>query len=175
MRVRIDRIEARAFLDGDSIGVRPMSAAAGPHRIGLDGSITITGPAPAFDLGLSGDLSVGLLAAWFPALPPGDGPLQITGRVRGPLVDPRFTYAASTAGLTVPDVRLPASSVEGYISRTGIYVERMRAGIGQGRVPATPSAGSRCSGPTYRWRASRRSFRSCRSTPSAWWPPARPG
>jgi outer membrane protein assembly factor BamA/autotransporter translocation and assembly factor TamB len=137
MRVRIDRIEGRAFLDGDSIGVRSLSIAAGRHRIGLDGSVTITGPSPAFDLGLSGDLSVGLLADWFPALPRGDGLVQLTGRVTGPLDDPRFTYAASTAGLTVPDVRVPASSVEGYISRTGIYVEQMHAAVGQGRVEAS--------------------------------------
>ena len=112
-------------------------AVAGRHRVAFDGSIVFTGPSPAFDLGLAGDLDVSLFSAWFPALPPGDGPLQITGRVTGPLDDPQFTYAASTAGLTVPDVRVPASSVEGYISRTGIYVDRMRAAVGQGWVEAS--------------------------------------
>ena len=135
-RVRIDRFEGRAFLDGDAIGVRPVLAVAGRHRVSLDGSIVFTGPSPAFDLGLAGDFDVGLFSAWFPALPPGDGPLQITGRVTGPIDDPQLQFAARTSGVTVPDIRVPASTVEGRISRLGIYVDRMRAGVGTGWIEA---------------------------------------
>ena len=135
-RVRVDRFEGRAFLDGDAIGVRPVVAVAGQHRVALDGSIVFTGPSPAFDLGLAGDLDVGLFSAWFPALPPGVGPLQITSRVTGPLDDPQLQFAARTSGVTVPDIRVPASTAEGRISRSGIYVDRMRAGVGTGWIEA---------------------------------------
>ena len=135
-RVRIDRFEGRAFLDGDAIGVRPVLAVAGRHRVAFDGSVVFTGPSPAFDLGLAGDLDVSLFSAWFPALPPGDGPLQITGRVTGPLDDAQLQFAARTPGVTLPDIRVPASTAEVRISRSGIYVDRMRASVGKGWIEA---------------------------------------
>ncbi len=136
-RARVDRLEGRAFVDGDTIGVRPASASAGTHRVALDGSLTFTGPSPRFDLGIAGDVDVAQLSSWFPAMPAGNGPLQLTGRVTGPLDNPRFTYSARSPGVTVPDIRVPASTAEGYISRTGIFVERLRTGIGRGWVEAT--------------------------------------
>ncbi|HSP91799.1 MAG TPA: hypothetical protein VLN08_12870, partial [Vicinamibacterales bacterium] len=135
-RVRIDRFEGRAFLDGDAIGLRPVVAVAGQHRVALDGSVVFTGPSPAYDLGLAGDLDVGLFSAWFPALPPGDGPLQITGRVTGPLDDAQLQFAARTPGVALPDIRVPASTAEVRISRSGIYVDRMRASVGTGWIEA---------------------------------------
>ena len=133
-RARIDRIEGRVFLDGNTIGVKPVSAVAGPRRLELDGSIAFTGPSPRFDLGIAGDVDVSQVAAWFPALPAGNGPLQLTGRVTGPLTDPQFRYSARTTGITVPDIRVPAATAEGYISRAGIHVESMRTGLGQGWI-----------------------------------------
>ncbi len=135
-RARIDRIEGRAFLDGDTIGVKPLSAVAGSQRLQLDGSIEFTGPSPRFDLGIAGGVDIAQLAAWFPALPPGNGPLQLTGRVTGPLTDPQLRYSASTTGIIVPDTMVPAATAEGYISRVGIHVDRMRTRIGRGWVEA---------------------------------------
>ena len=135
-RVRVDRFEGRAFLDGDAIGVRPVLAVAGRHRVAFDGSIVFTGPSPAFDLGLDGDLDVGLFSAWFPALSPGEGPLKITGRVTGPLDNAQLQFAARTPGVTVPDIRVPASTAEVRISRSGIYIDRMRASVGTGWIEA---------------------------------------
>ncbi|MFO7692913.1 MAG: hypothetical protein R6V57_07510, partial [Vicinamibacterales bacterium] len=133
-RARVGRIEGRVFLDGDTIGVEPVSAVVGAQRLALDGSIVFIGPSPRFDLGIAGSVDVAQIASWFPALPAGDGPLELTGRVTGPLTDPQFRYSARTTGVTLPDIRLPASTAEGYISRAGIYVERMRTGLGQGRL-----------------------------------------
>ena len=133
-RARVDRIEGRAFLDGDTIGVKPVSAVVGAQRLALDGSIAFTGPSPRFDLGIAGGVDVAQIASWFPALPAGNGPLQVTGRVTGPLNHPQLRYSARSAGVTLPDIRLPASTAEGYISQAGIYVERLRTGLGKGWV-----------------------------------------
>ena len=108
----------------------------GTQRLALDGSIAFTGPSPRFDLGIAGAVDVAQIASWFPALPAGTGPLQLTGRVTGPLNNPQLRYSARSAGVTLPDIRLPASTVEGYISQSGIYVERMRTGLGKGWVEA---------------------------------------
>ncbi len=135
-RARVDRVEGRAFLDGDTIGVKPASAVVGTQRLALDGSIAFTGPSPRFDLGIAGAVDVAQIASWFPALPAGTGPLQLTGRVTGPLNNPQLRYSARSAGVTLPDIRLPASTVEGYISQAGIYVERLRTGLGKGWVEA---------------------------------------
>ena len=133
---RIDRIEGRAFLDGDTIGIQLASAVAGAQRLDLDGSVTLTGPSPRFDLGIAGAVDVAQVAAWFPAMPAGQGPLRLTGRVTGPLGNPQFKYSAQSTGLALPDIRMPASTAEGTISRTGIYVDRLRTGIGTGWVEA---------------------------------------
>ena len=133
---RIDRVEGRAFLDGDTIGVQLASAVAGSQRLDLDGSVTLTGPSPRFDLGIAGAVDVAQVAAWFPAMPASKGPLRLTGRVTGPLSDPQFKYSAQSTGVVLPDIRMPAATAEGTISRTGIYVERMRTGIGNGWVEA---------------------------------------
>ena len=135
-RARVDRVEGRAFLDGDTIGVKPASAVVGTQRLALDGSIAFTGPSPRFDLGIAGGVDVAQIASWFPALPAGNGPLQVTGRVTGPLNNPQLRYSARSAGVTLPDIRLPASTAEGYISQAGIYVERLRTGLGKGWVEA---------------------------------------
>ena len=136
-RARVDRIEGRAFLDGDSIGVRPTSAVAGGQRLALDGSVVLTGPSPRFDLGIEGSVDVGQIASWFPALPAGSGPLQLASRVTGPLKDPQFRYSAHSTGVTLPDIRLPDSTAEGTISRAGIQVDRMRTGLGGGWIDLT--------------------------------------
>ncbi len=133
-RARVDRVEGRAFLDGDTIGVKPASAVVGTQRLVLDGSVAFTGPSPRFDLGIAGSADVAQITSWFPALPAGTGPLELTGRVTGPLDNPQFRYSARSAGVTLPDIRLPASTAEGYISQAGIYVERLRTGLGKGWV-----------------------------------------
>jgi hypothetical protein len=135
-RVAIDRVEGRAFLDGNTIGVSPAAALAGGARVVFDGPITFTGPSPRFDLGVDGSLDAGQVAAWFPDLPGGRGPLSIKGRVSGPLNDPRFKYALLADRLTLPDINLPAASAEGLISRDGILIDRLRTVVGRGWVEA---------------------------------------
>ena len=157
-RVRIDRFEGRAFLDGDAIGVRPVVAVAGRHRVSLDGSIVFTGPSPAFDLGLAGDLDVGLFSAWFPALPPGERPAADHGprhwSARRPAIAVRRSHIRRhrarhpRAGLD----RSKAASRDRASMSIGCGQASARAGS---RRPAgcrsstgIPSAGSRCRGPT---------------------------
>ena len=135
-RARVDRLEGRAFLDGDAIGVQLASAMVGPQRLLLDGSVTFTGPSPRFDLGIAGAIDVAKVVSWFPALPAGSGPLQLTGRVTGPLTDPQFKYSAQSTGVLLPDIHVPASIAEGTISRAGINVSRLRTGLGKGWVEA---------------------------------------
>ena len=135
-RVALDRLEGRAFLDGDAIGILPTAARAGAQQMAFDGSITFTGPSARFDLGVDGKLDVAQVTAWFPDLPGGRGPLSLKGRVSGPLSEPRFTYAARTDGLALPDISLPAASADGTISRDGIVIDRVRTTIGGGRVEA---------------------------------------
>jgi hypothetical protein len=133
---RIDRFESRAFLDGDTIGLKPVLAVAGAHQMAMSGSLTITGPSPRFDLGFAAEVDVAQLASWFPALPGGSGSVRLEGGVTGPLDDPRLAYSARTTGVTMPDIRLPAATAEGSISRAGIYVDRMRTAIGRGWIEA---------------------------------------
>ena len=135
-RVVLDRLEGRALLDGDTIGVSPAAASTGAARMAFDGSITFTGPSPRFDLGVDGHVDVAQVTAWFPDLPGGRGPLSLKGRVSGPLGEPRFTYAARTDGLALPDISLSAASADGTISRDGIVIDRVSTSIGGGRVEA---------------------------------------
>jgi outer membrane protein assembly factor BamA/autotransporter translocation and assembly factor TamB len=133
-RVRVDRVDGRASLDGDTIGVMPSSASAGSRRLALDGKVTFTGPSPAFDLGIAGAADIALITSWFPALLPGNGLLELTGRAEGPLNDPQFTFAARSGGITLPGIKVPAAAAEGRISRAGMYIDRLRASVGNGRV-----------------------------------------
>ena len=136
-RARVDRVEGRAFLDGDAIGVKPASAVAGAQRLALDGLIVFTGPSPRFDLGIAGSLDVAQIVSWFPALPAGNGPVELKGRVTGPLDDPQFKYSARSTGVVLPDIHMPAAVVEGSVSRAGVFIDRMQTAIGGGRVEAS--------------------------------------
>ena len=82
--------------------------------------------------------------SWFPAMPAGQGPLRLTGRVTGPLSDPQFKYSAQSTG------RGPARHPHAGLHRRGHHLadrhlrrpaaDRNRHWLGRGRRTAAPRA-----------------------------------